>query len=310
MKQDAVTNSKLLDDFETLLESGECVAYLGSGLSSVSFPEWNQLVKELCEKCGVEFNSNVSLPDAAEEALQEDESGYYEHLGQVFDDVGGINPMYDILLKLPFKCYITANFDVQLAHEVGRTDPDRYRLMVYPDLNLEKSEDAVYHIHGLIEEGVTPIRGQIVLARSEFDRAYGKCGPSKTFLIEMFKRNPICFIGCKLEEDPLDDVFKNCIEQQDDILQFGGGSLPGRFAFLPELAEEDRYSLREIRGTTVKEQVISEDNRWSERDIQVIRYDPITKHHRGLRTMFARFNSLKAQPILWSLKKEEVLDGR
>ena len=304
---------ELPDDVRHLLRSGECVAYLGSGLSAGVFPSWPCLVNDLCAACGCEDRVDSRSPSkvllaAAECARKADCDRYHDQLGKIFGTITTTNPLYSVLLQIPFKSYITVNFDPLLANETRNPSSRCRRVMKYPDLDRAHVGDCtVYYLHGLVAEGDAPVPGTIVLAQSEFDIAYAEAGPVTTFLLETFKREAVCFIGCSLEEPPLAQVFRICRQQQEEITRLGGGSPPPRHIFR---AKELVTSSPGTDLTTVRaERIGAEDAFYSGLGIGVVRYDPIDAHHNGLRKMLEDVAELPGIPLQFGFGQMEDLYG-
>lgn len=201
--------------------SKRCIAFIGSGVSIDSYDSWSHLINLLCQRCGsqIRVSTETSAEDllvAAQDAKDLDEPMYYQVLGEHFGrPATTASLLYDALLRLPFKSYITTNFDPLLAlrardYHCARTP------MAYPHLDREAiSRRTVYYIHGYIAEGSTPLPGTIVLTKREFDDAYGNSG-LVDFLVPTFENDPICFVGCGLREPGLQRLFGLSMARQEE----------------------------------------------------------------------------------------------
>ena len=210
---------------ETLRElilGKKCVPFLGSGLSAGSYDAWHDLINNLCEKCGscncVTRNSPTeAFLDAAQDAKEHNEDAYYEYLGDHFGKPANLaSLLYDVLLSLRFKCYLTVNLDPLLKIKaIYASPPTTLSVYAYPSLDRKHMNNhSIHYLHGIIDEGVKPARDTIVLAREEFNDAYGNNSNLMNFLIPTLENEAMMFIGCRLKEPVMPRVFKICKKHQ------------------------------------------------------------------------------------------------
>lgn len=313
---DRVTSSSSLfsplpSEIVSLLRGGDCIAYVGSGPSILCYQSWPVLINSLCSDCGVSVRVGESaqaweLLDAAECAKSASSTTYFATLGKIFGKIGKTDPLYETLLRIPFKSIITPNLDPLLAHAI-RFNDDWSRVMKYPDLDREYIRDrTIYHFHGLICEGEVPTQGDIVLAASEFEEAYGADGLARIFLLETFRRTPICFLGCKLGEPALQEVFEICKVQQATLQEKGGGKLPQRFIFLArEEFTDTRAGEHEQEN---KRRVNAAETHYADFGMRVWWYDAKDEHHSGLRRSLEQVAEIPAVPLKFGFDQDDT-DG-
>lgn len=288
-----LVNPEHFGAIKAAIESRNCIAFIGSGFSRGIYPSWKVLIKSICEACDVGFEEKEAenpdyLLDAAEAALQRNPERYYSTLGNAFGRICNTNPVYRAIFEIGFKSIITVNFDPLLQQEC-RVPHSSWSLRCYPDLDLGIINNrTVYYIHGLIREKEIPGPNSIVLARSEFDRAYKDpdFGETRTFLVEALKRNEICFLGCGLAEPTLPRVFEICKKQQQAIRDRSGrgGETPLRFILLPALEGHLGLDVDSTSAQQTLEQMKdSEDRHFADFDILVYRYHPRDAQYSGLR---------------------------
>ncbi len=111
-----------------LILDGDCVAFIGSGASGDCYHNWHDFINHLGEACGTKVRVSAKsdedeLLDAAENAKRKSPQGYFHCIGDHFGkQPTTTNLLYQALLKLPFKTYMTINLDPLLAREAQRED--------------------------------------------------------------------------------------------------------------------------------------------------------------------------------------------
>lgn len=296
---------ELPDELRTLILSEGCVAFIGSGLSAGCYHSWPDLINELCARCGctsrvTQSSTGDALLDAAQDAKNMNEQGYYEFLGEHFGRPAEYaSLLYDALLCLPFSCYVTVNLDPLLALKCRTAKiACNTNIMAYPSLDRKAmTKRSIHYMHGYIREGETPLPGTIVLSRGEFDEAYEANSNLMTFLIPTLVNEPILFIGCRLQEPTMAQVFQICKEQQKRRLGLSmecGQSKeapPRKFILLPESPIENaqgQIHIEESRAAAAKE-----DRYYQEvLDVRPVRYAVPGNDHSALRFAFERLGGL------------------
>jgi len=189
----------------------------------------------------------------------------------------------------PFDSYLTVNLDPLLALK-SRTA----RIPCAPKVNSYLSLDrkaigkrSIHYLHGYIAEGMTPTRGTIVLARSEFDEAYADNSNLMNFLVPTLENDPIVFIGCRLREPVMKEVFPICKKHQDKRLRAmkereeGASAPPPRFILLAP--PEVRTGLGEVDAEQTRRAIQAEEAYYKAFDITTVWYPACEGNHSALR---------------------------
>lgn len=216
-------------------EHGEnnVVAFFGSGMST-NLCSWNNLIQQVCNNCDIDEGKNLSKDvdvaknlELAEKAKDRNQKLYWQVLVDVF---GGdyMNHYYPLLTDIPFKCYVTTNYDHQLADcSRGKLPPTsqfgkifRFKESTPADIRNRN----IHYVHGYIprvNDDTPEIDLQIVLTHSEFEDAYKKSSRLPLFLTDLFTNHNLLFLGCELKEQKLIDLLEDCMAVRAD-----GGNRP------------------------------------------------------------------------------------
>lgn len=298
-----IENGRIPTPLSSVIRGSGCAVFIGSGLS-VGYPSWPDLVNALCLACRVDVEVARHSPvddflEAAESAKVNDEAAYYRCLGEHFGRaVESIPTIYQVLLSLPFASYLTINFDRLLATEARKAGDDGgLSLYAYPSLDRKNvGGRSIHHLHGFIEQGGTPVDGQIVLAKSEFDEAYRATSNLMNFLVPTLENDPIVFVGCRLQEPGMETVFEICKEHQltrKQLVAASGASPsepPPRFILLRQPTV--------MNGNGEHDATRSEEERrklqgfYENRDIQPVWYDGRGDDHHALLRAFEQLAGL------------------
>lgn len=264
-------DNKLLE-LESMIQSGECILFLGSGMSADIYPTWSHLIRKLCDRCGVaipegKMDDTNSLLSLADECKANDIEAYCDELKQEFAKPILTNPVkYEYVKNAPFLSFVTSNYDPLLAHNIRGLRSDV--LTQIKGLDIRMLDRAVYYIHGYIEVNGDVEGDQLILSKNDFDREYDPEGPGniRDFLLQLIKYNSVLFVGCRLSEEPLQDLLEICeaskrravgtIKNKHYIL------LPEEKLTLPEGADTSDEELREE----------STENKYDRYGINVVRY--------------------------------------
>jgi len=292
-----LSSSEEYKDLQRIVKDGSCVAFIGSGLSAGIYPSWENLIKKLCERCGVEGaepyeNGEVdTLLERADMAKERDEEMYNTVLTEVFSPGVNKREAYELLMRLEFKFYITTNFDPLLANETRRPECQCNGVYCYPDLPYRRDR-VVYYIHGMVRDNK---RLEVILGKRDFDRGYSPETPLYSFLHQVFTYEPILFIGCSLREPQLENIFKICHEIRRNIERRKNIRAPNRYILLPYrfLRTQEMFEMgRDHRGEE------EENNRFKDLGIIPIRYDPKDQQHSGLEEIFREWCDLPPLNVL------------
>jgi SIR2-like protein len=178
---DSLNSAKLAAEILKAVSGRDCIAWIGSGLSRPVYDDWPSAISKLFKACGVK-DLDGSLPgrksdqliDKAEECKQANGGLYEATLADIYgrDEVKS-RRAYMWLLKAPFKAYVTTNFDPLLSETAAAFE--HTDLFCYPLLegrDLERKSKPIFYIHGHARPNGTPSGKNLVLARSEFTKAY------------------------------------------------------------------------------------------------------------------------------------------
>ncbi len=280
-----------------LVQSGELVAFLGSGLSSGLYPSWSSLVREFCLKCKISFKGSLGedtpveyLIDLSERAIKADRLSFEEVLHEHFSKpIVNKKLAYELLMEMPFRSYVTVNIDPLLAEEIRRSVYQTRRLFKYPDIKTKYLiEQNVFYLHGYIAPGSTPKPDRLVLTKGSFERAYSLAdGILVTFWDVLLAEYPVLFLGCGLREPEIQMMLRRC-KKRKIILNKGQGIpqpplfilRPAYFLLDQSLDKRERDNDREAR----------EQEEFSDFDVRIVRYDRIDNNHSGLLEIFNYWN--------------------
>lgn len=214
------------DDLKDLLRSGQCVAFIGSGVSSGSYPPWYKLVQDLCKECGVvssdwegvHENTDTSiLLDLSQKAKDSCKKKYYDYLDKIFgkslgqiDKYKESSDRYFTLLAMSFRSYITINFD-PLLFILSKNAKTKCHKDVFPYPYLDRinmsHNRSIHYLHGIIDKENKAYDNSIVFTEDEFDKAYNNGGKCANFLLQVLEFEKVLFIGCRLREPIMKFVF-------------------------------------------------------------------------------------------------------
>lgn len=197
-------------------------------------------------------------------------------------------------MSCSFRSYLTTNLDRLLELDARSANPPcRNGILAYPH-NLDRQyigDRAIYHLHGYIPECARPNDVEIVFSRSEYEQAYAPNSRLNRILFDTLENDPICFIGCSLDDPPLKKIVSICnqkrIERMIAMLRRGQPLVtpPRRYALLPKpvVSDDDGRFNHERSQRAVEEQQRS----CADLDIQVVWYMPASsKDHTVLREAF------------------------
>jgi len=203
---------------------------------------------------------------------------YSESLGEFF---GGKRQMtrtaYNHILGCPFRGFVTTNFDPLLYFAGGNKE-----LVAYPDPLYLTSVDRnkVVYMHGIARRDGEADGSHLVFSRGDFDNAYTHHLLS-SFMLQMLTRDKILFIGCRLEEEYIRQIFERIrimLDKYPDMKQ-----KPRRI--LVSEADNDAETQEQERAS----QAIG---------IEIVRYSKLDDDHSGLDLVLERvWNNAQSQTI-------------
>lgn len=266
-------------ELSPLIESSICAVWIGSGLSNGLYPSWKQTIQQLCNSCGIPFpHDDDVLPtqeadfymEKADECKTADPDEYSRALRSMFGPTSTQKRQaLSLLIRLPVKGFVTTNYDPLLREEANLyTGPDHaFNVRAYPSLStrdLSSSKTPIYHIHGAIFEDDEDVN--IVLAKSEYEEAYGDGSLLPGFLKDLLTMQDMLFVGCSLDEPDMRKLF-------DQV----HGIVKKLTAVSPTFTMRRRYILIAKRPDGLpssREDERNEDERFKTMGITVLRYDP------------------------------------
>jgi hypothetical protein len=297
-----IKNGELPPELRDFILGNKCVVFIGSGPSIPYYGSWHELVNNLCAACGQASRFTADSPssdllEAAQQARNADSKAYKQHLRGHFGKYVPHAPrLYDLLLSVDFKCYLTVAFDSLLLRQARTREPSS-KFFAYPAIErghvvLGRS---IIHLHGYIGDGCQSNEPSIVLTKDEFDDAYEDNGIVSNLLVPTLENDPIIFIGCRLQEPVMTRVFAICKKHQQHRLrcQLEGGlpesKPPGRYILLPfpTPTQED--------GTTKRDEVrqAEDEKHYRNMDIETVWY-PSDDDHACLHKSFEQLAGYKA----------------
>ncbi|MHB9071788.1 MAG: SIR2 family NAD-dependent protein deacylase [Sedimentisphaerales bacterium] len=209
--------SEVYQTLVDLLAQKDAVVMIGAGSSiDAGYPSWDSLLEILSAKAVVIDPSKASLlktlcksdkllcADEIKAILGADE--FYSQLSNIFGPLSPkANLLHQIIINLPFKHFLTTNYDrlLQVAHE--SCQPDKYIELDLEDNQKEgnlydsiNSKDAIrhfVHVHGSIRSPQN-----ILLTDKDYEERYTKRNDFKE-LLKLFFINRLIFIGFSLGDE-------------------------------------------------------------------------------------------------------------
>lgn len=204
----------------TYLNSGKCFALIGSGLSTaLQYPSWWQMAKDA--------TNLIAATDSEQSTLQQllDDKDYPEVFERVASRIGGVENLckalsntfkarrdrgdaYQYVCRWPFRCYLTTNYDDEIASHLRRINqyftPLGNSQAELAQVNAN-TQNRVVKIHGDL---TTP--ADIVLTTGQYAE-FETGGPRQYFrskLISIFQMVPVVVIGHSMTDRDLQLVLQ------------------------------------------------------------------------------------------------------
>lgn len=189
--EDLHNNDLVFDELVQLVGSGEAVALIGAGSSmSAGFPSWDGLLRHLASVArsyeptfpALGGESRLIYADQLRQCLDEHEGPEFieNQLAQLFRVPARLVGFHDTLVRLPFRGFLTTNFDsvIEEAFQLvfGRrpnalpvSGGDGSRVgSTLRSLTTRAAVSDIFHLHGHVNQPQT-----IVLSSQDYIRAYG-----------------------------------------------------------------------------------------------------------------------------------------
>jgi len=267
-----LTSTRISEELLKAVSGDDCIAWIGSGLSNLAYPDWPTAVAALSAACGIQPFGATDAPtpsqliDKAQECKNANVNGYETTLGNLYGgNVVEQRQAYSWLMSAPFKGYVTTNFDPLLSEAAapfGYTRVFRYPLLETREI--DRNKKPIFYIHGHARPNGVPCGENLVLARSEFDQAYE--GVVGVFLQALLLSYSIVFIGCRLSEPEIREQMSRVRSMHVQIKKSQGGyKTPRRFALLPSILSKN-----------TRDRVAENDEviLFGELETEVLRYNP------------------------------------
>lgn len=281
-----------LDTLRTSILAGYYAVFVGSGPSAPLYPTWKDLVVQLCTACDVGVPSDEErarpevLLEMADNCRLSNEVAYRDVLARSFGGaITTIPRIYLLLAHLPFRAYLTTNFDPLLESALKHTRKETSGVCyIYPSLSPPLENGNLYQLHGLIAQGATVAIDDLVLTHGDFVRAYSiENSTLRPFLELTFIYTPCVFVGGSLGEPQLEHVLQVCRRTKEKLSGRSGGEVPRHYALLPIRrragGEEEERGAKQEEAVRLEQE---ETRRFEEMGVRVCRYDPIDEKHSGL----------------------------
>ncbi len=196
-----------------LVLTGECVAFVGAGVSIPPGKNWSDTVRCVATRCGIPIEGNMSLPEIIDKCLDKDEVTCNQACRELFPrHIASSRPATSYLLRLPFKAILTTNFDPWLQQHSRRESYQRCH--IYPDLPLHYGlKDGIYYLHGYFDsENMHATVRALVFGEQSFREAYDS-SLLPGFLLNVFTYETVLFVGV----DPTEQYLSKLLQQSIGI---------------------------------------------------------------------------------------------
>lgn len=274
----AVLTDEIPSKLLTMVDGGNSIAWLGSGLSiPAGYPDWAKTVTALCGAPRVKFSPSSDpevLMMLAEACKAKDKTAYEKTLADLFGNVVvRERRAYRLLAKMRFKAYITTNYDPLLYEAVRDENHDCYQYPVLDVLRIGASPSAAFYVHGLARSGGQPCGKNLVLAKSEFTEAYDDGGVVANFTQSVLTSCDVIFFGCSLDEAAVQQSLTRVQRVHDHMRRARPDApLPQRAIMLPR-----QYTIKSRAGSSLRVpdrvREHNEQERFSSMNIEILRYE-------------------------------------
>ena len=268
------------DQLISAQEKGEVVFFCGAGIScDVGLPDFECLVKKVSDDLAQDYDKSIPLEEALRKIERKIIGGRENLLRTVWKILQPENQglefeyMQNALLDLaqekgkPLTRIVTTNFD-RLFEKFRSEKINKPEALVGAKHQMPKRHqwNGIVYLHGLLPDKNYESRDkdQLILTSSDFGQAYMYDKWATEFVIELFKNYNVCFVGYSLN-DPVMRTLTEAVAASEEEEE-GENILPRR-----------RYALIEDKDTPEK---------WSDRGIDPIPYNPADNHYFLKQTLF------------------------
>ncbi|WOO42364.1 SIR2 family protein [Rubellicoccus peritrichatus] len=236
------TNQSVADRLSEFMKL-KPVAMLGAGVSADCFPKsWDELIQILSQKMGIQPKSTTNL-NRAQELKDADETKYTEALREIFTKKPEELPATLLkLTQLPFKHYVTHNFDRSISEARGHNTGVAPQEQFYPKIALADCTDgSVTYAHGAFKpDGEIEDIDFIVLHTKAYIKAYKNNGSYSCFAYDffrfVFKNEHILFVGIGLNDEAMQTLLEESSRSNSQkIILFPKGRYTGEHKVIKDL---------------------------------------------------------------------------
>lgn len=254
-------NKVVLRRLREAIRARDAVAFIGAGASAGLYPLWAELIKHLADESLSRgrtdpnthrywLEQSGTYPDQVVRQIKSalGEGSYAEELRNIFRPKTGIDgrrftPLQGALLRLPFKGYVTTNFDPGVLEARLKQRPDcpatgfgtwRDTDTVYRWSTGEIFEEQpcpVLFAHGIYERADT-----VVLGAAEYRDAY-RSGPFRNLFLNLWRNARLVFIGFGFSDPWIRFLANEVLTSRE-----GDSSQSPRHIALLGLQENEEYS--------------------------------------------------------------------
>ena len=312
---------EITNELFPIIEKGNCVVWIGSGLSErADYPSWPELIRTLCHNCVIIPDHTIEdstpsdiLIEIADRCKSENITEYHRTLANTFGHITTVPLTFSLLMNLPFKGYVTTNFEPLLSFSATYSQRGEFvKLCAYPGILqvglLERDNTVpVFYIHGHAMPNGIPRGENLILTKSDFKNAYEVNQIVSSFLNLLLSSYDVIFIGCGLREEKINVIFSRVRDIHNDIKRIRiTAKTPNRYIILSkEYKDNNGIPKRDIPKETEQAKL------YEELDINVIRYSSNGKDYREidkiLEELCTKFKKPAYQNIFYGLEEVEPL---
>lgn len=229
------------EDLTERVRSRNCLAFVGAGMSTDSYPNWEQLVAQICSGCDVPFETTGDPSQRGRDMRRLAQLCRDTRRSEYFDVIRAAFPVkdpsvaYQRLAAVRFPMYLTTNFDLLLEQACYIVSQQQIEYSEYPNLpeyNAQPDGEIVY-LHGRLDPMTPDIEPSLVLADDDFENAYSD-GLLPSYLTQTFTWKSVVFIGCSIRDDSLQGVLRQCSRCRERLRAGGHQDLSRRFMLTDE----------------------------------------------------------------------------
>jgi len=250
-----------LSEIIDLILKGRCCVFIGAGMSKgADYPLWKDIIEKFtfdAKVLGIELSDLEQQLGFAEKVgffqSKLPKKKYDEILLQLFGPDGKVRYLSNHvkIVSIPFKSFLTTNFDCCLEN-AARDKNIPVIIQTYPGLDFSKiCEGHFIHVHGLIDQNKT-VSYPLILSSTEFHQAYQKSNFLPRFLVEVFEKFTMFFIGYSLRDNELNKIIEFANKElvkasrEDSFLKIGKLRIPEHYILLHENEANENEDIQRL----------------------------------------------------------------